>query len=165
VRKSAESARSARNAKRSCKGLSLNGGGGYLRTWDPDSKQRGIFKQCVAAATVCRQWPYPRHTLETPGQTFSLKRDHRLGCRPQRAANGGSSMPKATGAKPPKAGPRRFVCRAAPAADGKLARIAGLIGCGAGNGFLSQPPQDYTITITATSGTLQHTSTVTLNLQ
>lgn len=40
-----------------------------------------------------------------------------------------------------------------------------LSGCGGANGFLTLAPQNYTITITATSGNLQHTSTVTLNVQ
>jgi hypothetical protein len=43
--------------------------------------------------------------------------------------------------------------------------LLGLSGCGAGNGFLGQPPANYTITVTATSGTTQHVSTITLNLQ
>jgi len=40
-----------------------------------------------------------------------------------------------------------------------------LSGCGSNNGFLGQAPANYTITATATSGTLQHTSAVNLNLQ
>ncbi|MEZ2346445.1 Ig-like domain repeat protein [Terriglobus sp. RCC_193] len=45
------------------------------------------------------------------------------------------------------------------------ATLVGLSGCGSGNGFLAQQPQDYTITVTATSGGAQHVSTVILNLQ
>jgi len=37
-------------------------------------------------------------------------------------------------------------------------------GCG-GDGFFTQPPQTYTITVTATSGALQHTATVDLTVQ
>jgi uncharacterized protein YaiE (UPF0345 family) len=37
-------------------------------------------------------------------------------------------------------------------------------GCG-GNGFFTQAPQNYTITITATAGSLEHSATVTLNVQ
>ena len=40
-----------------------------------------------------------------------------------------------------------------------------LSGCGSNNGFLGQASANYTITATATSGTLQHTSAVNLNLQ
>ena len=43
--------------------------------------------------------------------------------------------------------------------------LLGLGGCGSGNGFLAQQPKDYLVTVTATSGTMVHTSTVTLNLQ
>jgi hypothetical protein len=38
-------------------------------------------------------------------------------------------------------------------------------GCGAANGFFNQTPQSYSVTITATSGNLQHATTVTLNVQ
>lgn len=38
-------------------------------------------------------------------------------------------------------------------------------GCGAGTGFFTQAPQNYTVTITATTGNLQHTSTITLSVQ
>ena len=47
-----------------------------------------------------------------------------------------------------------------------LAGIVSLIGCGAaGNGFLGQAQKNYIITITATSGSIQHTFTVNLDLQ
>jgi hypothetical protein len=47
-----------------------------------------------------------------------------------------------------------------------LGLVAGLGGCGSG-GFLGSPPgqTSYTITISATSGTLVRTSTVQLNLE
>jgi trimeric autotransporter adhesin len=50
---------------------------------------------------------------------------------------------------------------------GGLAATAGLTGCGGynGNGFLGQSPQNYTITITATSGSIQHSVSVMLNVQ
>jgi trimeric autotransporter adhesin len=38
-------------------------------------------------------------------------------------------------------------------------------GCGTNNGFFLQSSQTYTLTVTATSGTLQHSQTVTLNVQ
>jgi len=42
----------------------------------------------------------------------------------------------------------------------------GLAGCGYnGNGFFGQAPKAYNITITATSGTIQHSVNVTLNVQ
>jgi trimeric autotransporter adhesin len=50
---------------------------------------------------------------------------------------------------------------------GGLAATAGLSGCGGynGNGFFGQSPQNYTITITATSGSIQHSVSVMLNVQ
>ena len=41
----------------------------------------------------------------------------------------------------------------------------GMTGCGTGNGFLIQGARDYAVTITASSGTISHTSTVNLNVQ
>ena len=43
--------------------------------------------------------------------------------------------------------------------------VLGMAGCGSGNGFYIHTPKNYTVTVTATSGTIQHSSTVTLNLQ
>jgi hypothetical protein len=50
---------------------------------------------------------------------------------------------------------------------GALAATTGLAGCGSanGNGFFGQAPQSYTITITATSGSVQHSVAVQLNVQ
>ncbi len=45
-----------------------------------------------------------------------------------------------------------------------FAGTAGLMGCGASNGFSGQT-KSYTVTVTATAGTVQHTSIITLNLQ
>jgi hypothetical protein len=42
---------------------------------------------------------------------------------------------------------------------------ATMTGCGSGNGFLLQKAQTYTLTVTATSGTAQHSQTVTLIVQ
>jgi sugar lactone lactonase YvrE len=42
---------------------------------------------------------------------------------------------------------------------------AGLTGCGASNGFFGEAQRAYTVILTATSGTVQHTTTVTLNVQ
>jgi hypothetical protein len=42
---------------------------------------------------------------------------------------------------------------------------AGLTGCGSHNGFFGHAPQTYNITITATSGTIQHSVNATLNVQ
>jgi CSLREA domain-containing protein len=42
---------------------------------------------------------------------------------------------------------------------------ATVTGCGSQNGFLLQSPQTYMLTVTATSGTLQHSQTVTLIVQ
>jgi CSLREA domain-containing protein len=44
------------------------------------------------------------------------------------------------------------------------AAAAMLSGCG-GNGFFTQSPKNYSVTITATSGALTHSATVTLNVQ
>jgi hypothetical protein len=38
-------------------------------------------------------------------------------------------------------------------------------GCGSNSGFFAQPPQNYTVTITATAANLQHSANITLNLQ
>ena len=46
-----------------------------------------------------------------------------------------------------------------------VAAIATLSGCGSNNGFFGQPQQTYTITVTATTGTLTHSSQVTLTVQ
>ena len=43
--------------------------------------------------------------------------------------------------------------------------VMGLSGCGGDNGFFTQAPQSYTLTITASSGGLQRSTNVTLNLQ
>ena len=46
-----------------------------------------------------------------------------------------------------------------------LGATAALTGCGNGNGYQQIPSANYTLTVTATSGSLTHTSQVTLNLQ
>jgi hypothetical protein len=43
--------------------------------------------------------------------------------------------------------------------------MAGLTGCGSHNGFFGHAPKTYDITITATSGTIQHSVNATLNVQ
>jgi hypothetical protein len=49
---------------------------------------------------------------------------------------------------------------------GGLAATTGLTGCGYnGNGFFGQAPKTYTLTLTATSGTIQHSANVTLEVQ
>ena len=49
---------------------------------------------------------------------------------------------------------------------GGLAATTGLTGCGYnGNGFFGQAPKTYNITLTATSGTIQHSVNVTLEVQ
>jgi hypothetical protein len=46
-----------------------------------------------------------------------------------------------------------------------IAVTAGLTGCGSHNGFFGHAPQTYNITITATSGNIQHSVNATLNVQ
>jgi hypothetical protein len=46
-----------------------------------------------------------------------------------------------------------------------LGGMAGLNGCGTSSGFFGQPAQRYTITVTGSSGTLTHSTTVILNVQ
>lgn len=46
-----------------------------------------------------------------------------------------------------------------------LAAVAGLSGCGSTSGFFAQPTQTYTVTVTATSGALSHSTAVTLTVQ
>jgi hypothetical protein len=46
-----------------------------------------------------------------------------------------------------------------------LAGMAGLTGCGTNNGFFGEAAHSYTITVTAASGTLSHSTTVVLNVQ
>jgi hypothetical protein len=58
----------------------------------------------------------------------------------------------------------RLVCLVLLVLGGAAASSA-LSGCGSANGFLVQSPQNYTVSITATSGGLLHTATVTLNVQ
>jgi large repetitive protein len=58
----------------------------------------------------------------------------------------------------------RLVCLVLLVMGGAAASFA-LSGCGSANGFLVQSPQNYTVSITATSGSMLHTATVTLNVQ
>ena len=46
-----------------------------------------------------------------------------------------------------------------------LAAVAGLAGCGSSAGFFAQRPQSYTITVTATGGTVTHSAAVNLTVQ
>jgi sugar lactone lactonase YvrE len=48
---------------------------------------------------------------------------------------------------------------------GGLFATATMTGCGSSNGFFDQAQQNYTVIITATSGNVQHTAQVTLNVQ
>ena len=48
---------------------------------------------------------------------------------------------------------------------GGLAVTAALTGCGSSNGFFGQKPQSYNVTITANAGTVQHSVTVTLQVE
>jgi hypothetical protein len=46
-----------------------------------------------------------------------------------------------------------------------LAATFALTGCGVNNGYFAQQPQNYSITVTATSGSIAHSTVVTLNVQ
>lgn len=46
-----------------------------------------------------------------------------------------------------------------------LGSVTGLTGCGSGNGFLGQGEKSYTVTVTATSGKLVHTTTVVVSVE
>jgi len=46
-----------------------------------------------------------------------------------------------------------------------LVVTAGLSGCGGSNGFFAQQPQTYTVTVTATSGPLSHSTSVQLTVE
>jgi hypothetical protein len=46
-----------------------------------------------------------------------------------------------------------------------IVATAGLTGCGSHNGFFGHAPQTYNITITATSGNIQHSVNATLTVQ
>jgi hypothetical protein len=59
---------------------------------------------------------------------------------------------------------RRMLCLALLLTGGAISPGV-LSGCGSSNGFLGQTPKNYTVTVTATSGTVQHTTSVNLNLQ
>lgn len=106
-------------------------------------------------------------SIQTAASTASLKQDHRFGGGFAPVALGILLLPFSTRLRRSA----RKLGRAGSFAAllllliGGLAGVAGLTGCGASNGFLGQSPKNYTITVTATSGTLQHTSTVILNLQ
>lgn len=43
--------------------------------------------------------------------------------------------------------------------------VAGMSGCGSGNGFFGQAQQSYTVTITVTTGALSHSTNVTLTVE
>ena len=45
------------------------------------------------------------------------------------------------------------------------AALGGVIGCSSSTGLFSQKQQTYTVTVTATSGTLSHSTTVTLTVE
>jgi sugar lactone lactonase YvrE len=46
-----------------------------------------------------------------------------------------------------------------------MAAMAGLNGCGSNNGFFAQAQHSYTVTVTVTSGSLSHTTNVTLTVE
>jgi Bacterial Ig-like domain (group 3)/MBG domain (YGX type)/Putative Ig domain/NHL repeat len=48
---------------------------------------------------------------------------------------------------------------------GGIATVASITGCGSANGFFTQHEQNYEVTVTASAGGLQHSATVTLQVQ
>ena len=59
---------------------------------------------------------------------------------------------------------RRVLCIVLLLSAGAAVAI-GITGCGSGNGFFGEAQKNYTVMLTATSGTVQHAAVVTLNLQ
>jgi hypothetical protein len=57
---------------------------------------------------------------------------------------------------------RRMLCVVLLLAGGAVTLLSG---CGAHAGFFTQAPQNYSVTVTATSANLQHSTTLTLNVQ
>jgi hypothetical protein len=43
--------------------------------------------------------------------------------------------------------------------------VAGVSGCGSSNGFFNQPQQTYPMNVTVSSGSLSHSSTITLTVE
>lgn len=103
-------------------------------------------------------------SIQTPAQTARLKQDHHFG---------GGFVPVALGMLLLPFSRRLRRSARKLGRGGSLALLllmglgvmAGLTGCGTSGGFFDQSPKNYVVTVTATSGALQHTSTVTLNLQ
>jgi len=46
-----------------------------------------------------------------------------------------------------------------------IGAVTGLSGCGSGPGFAGQMPQSYLVTVTASSGTVQRSTTLTLTMK
>jgi xanthine/uracil permease len=46
-----------------------------------------------------------------------------------------------------------------------MAAMAGLSGCGSNTGFFAQAQRSYPMTVTVSSGSLSHTSTITLTVE
>ena len=114
------------------------------------------------------------NTVAVPGSTTPIKVSVQTASQHaavRRLIDGGSSMalalmlpPFATSRRMRRSG-RKYIF-ALIVLLGGVAATTGLTGCGYnGNGFFGQAPQTYNITITATSGTIQHSVNVTLNVQ
>jgi len=48
---------------------------------------------------------------------------------------------------------------------GGMAAMTGLSGCGSNTGFFAQAQRSYPMTVTVASGSLSHTSTITLTVE
>jgi hypothetical protein len=103
-------------------------------------------------------------SVQVPSLTASLKQDHRFG---------GGFVPVALGMLllPFSRRLRRSARKLGRGASLalllllSLGAVAGLTGCGAGNGFFAQPQRTYNVTVTATSGALTHSSQVMLTVE
>ena len=74
-------------------------------------------------------------------------------------------LPFAGASRLRRQGQRLHRLRAVLLVLGGIATVASMTGCGSTNGFFAHGPQSYDVTVTVTAGGLQHSATVTLQVQ